>query len=176
MHPLLGGLNVTHKKPDEFDRSLSIGGTDIGVICGVNPYEDIATLFKRKLGLLPPKAMNAAMEWGLRHEAAILKKYHDGGAQVAASNEDAWFAHPAYPGVMISNDTPFAHASPDGFDVSGDTPLVLEVKTANPFAKKTWGQSETTQYPLWYKYQIMWYLYNTGLEEAKMLVLIGLRD
>jgi len=175
-HPSLDPLLVDHYHPEQFDRSCSIGGTDISVICGVNPYEDIATLFKRKKGLIPPKEANAAMEWGLRHEAAVLKKYQDDhpNARVISSNPDSPHGH-EYPGVMVGSWS-FCHASPDGLSIEDGKLKLLEVKTSGIFNKKKWGPTGSSMYPLEYKYQVMWYLYVLGIARADLIVLIGLRD
>jgi putative phage-type endonuclease len=178
-HPSLDPLEVDHFHPDQFVRSHSIGGTDISIICGVNPYTDQVTLFKRKLGLIPKQEMNDAMEWGLRHEAAVLKKYQDDhpDARVISSNPDSPHGH-EYPGVMVGRNPQwsFCHASPDGFSFEDGVLKLLEVKTSGIFNKKKWGPSGSSMYPLEYKYQIMWYLNLLDLREADLIVLIGLRD
>jgi len=173
VHDILTQLPVTHLAIEGFDRSVSIGGTDISVICGVNKYEKVQDLYKRKQGLLPEKESNAPMEWGGRHEPAIRKKLRDMYPSIAVLEPEK-----DYPGVMTSKETPWAHCSPDGFlfDRNTEELSILEIKTASMWSKKMWGSSGSQVYPTAYRYQIQWYLYITGLKKARLAALIGLSD
>ena len=162
---------ITHHAPETFDRESSIGGTDIGGICGHNKYLSSYRVWQNKRGQGDPIEDNALMEWGRRNEDAVIKKLCD--------NHPRWSEpfRPGkdYPGVMHLPDSKI-HASPDGFAMTPDGLVLLEAKTASYFSRNMWGESGSDIYPLHYRYQVQWYLHITGLDKAYIGVLIGGND
>ena len=44
-------------------RESGIGSSEVGTILGLNPYETPYQLWRRKVGIDPPKEQNFAMKW-----------------------------------------------------------------------------------------------------------------
>ena len=162
---------ITHHAPESFDRESSIGGTDIGGICGHNKYLSSYRVWQNKRGQGDPIEDNALMEWGRRNEDAVIKKLCDNHPKWSA----AFRPGKEYPGVMHLPDSK-VHASPDGFAMTPDGLVLLEAKTASYFSRNMWGESGSDIYPLHYRYQVQWYLKVTGLDKAYIGVLIGGND
>lgn len=54
-------------------RNTKIGASDVATLLGVNRYEKPITLYKRKIGRLKPKTVNAAMLRGVELEDAAVE-------------------------------------------------------------------------------------------------------
>jgi putative phage-type endonuclease len=163
--------------PSDVDRANSFGGTDIPIICGHNAYTSPFQLYQRKLGLAPPVEMNEKMEWGLRLEEAVRGKFEEGNptTKLYRPGQD-------YPGVFSFErpkaNRPFkAHASPDAIGVDADgEPFILEVKTTDKWAAKSWGDSGSKVFPMMHRYQVQWYMFVCGIDYAIIAALIGGND
>lgn len=109
-------------------RKDGIGASEVATIVGLNPWETPYQLWRRKLGIDPPKAMNAAMNTGHILEDGVAQYWVQatGRQIIAASKEDFMF---------IDKDRPYLRVSPDrtfwieGATRNDDNKGILECKT-----------------------------------------------
>ena len=74
-------------------RTLGIGSSEVGTILGVNPWETPYQLWRRKLGIDPPKQENDAMRWGHYLEDAIAQAFQDTtGKTIIKASAGDWLA------------------------------------------------------------------------------------
>lgn len=147
-------------------RNTGIGGSDAGVILGVNPFKSLLSLWMEKTGIKEPDDLsdNSAVYWGSTLEHAIrvhvIKQHPDWTIR----NKN----------TMLKSDThPFMIANLDGTvkDEQGRRG-VLEIKTAGGYSAKYWDNGV----PDYYMAQVMHYLAVTGWDFALVAVLIGGQD
>lgn len=143
-------------------RAGRVGGSDIGVIIGVSPFESRAQLLHRKAGLLVDKKQSAAMERGHLLEPAILTYLC---RKLATTIDDALI------GTYVSGDNDRHLYNPDGITTTG---LLLEAKsTTDRSTDHGWGRAGTDQIPDHYLAQVVWGAGILGLKEWRLGVLAG---
>ena len=159
---------VTQEQDEEQwlkNRMQGIGGSDIGAICGVNKYMSPRLLYLIKTGQyeMPiSKESKERMYWGRIHEPIIANEFAKRTNKIIQES----------PATLQHKDYPWAIANVDRFivDEQGRPYGVLECKTADWRLNKDWEEGEI---PRSYIYQIMWYLWITGLEYGAFAALIG---
>lgn len=141
------------------ERQKGIGGSDAGVILGINKYRTAFELWLEKTGQVDPMEIdNEAIYWGNEMEDVVAKEFEKRtGKKVRRSN--FMYSHPEHP---------FIKANVDRL-VVGES-AVLECKTANAFLAKEWEGDEV---PATYLVQVQHYLGVTGKEKGYIAVLIG---
>jgi putative phage-type endonuclease len=104
-------------------RAYSIGGSEIGTIMGLNPWESAYALWAKKTGKIEnPPLTNWAVRFGQAFEQPILELWQQ--------------EHPEYDvyttGTYQDCDNEFLHANPDALAKHKETGewLIVEVKTA----------------------------------------------
>jgi putative phage-type endonuclease len=104
-------------------RAYSIGGSEIGTIMGLNPWESAYALWAKKTGKIEnPPLTNWAVRFGQAFEQPILELWKQ--------------EHPEYDvyttGTYQDCDNEFLHANPDALAKHKETGewLIVEVKTA----------------------------------------------
>lgn len=96
------------------ERTLGIGSSEVGTILGVNPWETPYQLWRRKLGIDPPKEENDAMRWGHYLEDAIAQMFQDTtGKTIIKASAGDWIA--------VDKDRDFLRVSPDRTYWLGDS-------------------------------------------------------
>lgn len=131
-------------------RSTGIGGSQVGTILGVNPWESAYTLWAKLSKRIPDSfVQNEKMFWGTVLEPVIrdewLKQNSDYECFETGTWADGW-----------------KHANPDGILKLGDDYGLLEIKTAG---------YKWSQVPENYFVQCQWYMYLLGLKWCKLVVL-----
>lgn len=141
------------------ERTKGIGGSDAGVILGLNKYRTAFELWLEKSGQVDPiEVDNESIYWGNEMENVVAKEFEKRtGKKVRRSN--FMYNHPEYP---------FIKANVDRL-VVGES-AVLECKTASAFLAKEW---ENDEIPDTYLIQVQHYLGVTGKEKGYIAVLIG---
>jgi putative phage-type endonuclease len=141
------------------ERAKGIGGSDAGVILGLNNYQTAFELWLEKTGQVEPIEIdNEAIYWGNEMENVVAKEFEKRtGKKVRRTN--FMYSHPEHP---------FIKANVDRM-VVGES-AVLECKTANAFLAKEW---EGDEIPATYLVQVQHYLMVTGKEKGYIAVLIG---
>jgi putative phage-type endonuclease len=140
------------------ERSNGIGGSEVGTILGLNPYESAYALWAKKTGRIPSEIKeNWAIRFGKAFEEPIL---HVGAEE-----------HPEYEvfttGTYRDSLLPFRHANPDALARNRETGewIVVEVKTA----RSTWDSV-----PAGYVAQVQHYMDILGLKQAALVAVAGM--
>ncbi|MGG3803129.1 YqaJ viral recombinase family protein [Metabacillus fastidiosus] len=150
--------DMTH---DEWlkERTKGIGGSDAGVILGLDKYRTPFELWLEKTGQVEPVQIdNEAIYWGNEMEDVVAKEFEKRtGKKVRRCN--FMFSHADYPYIRANVDRM----------VVGES-AVLECKTASAFLAKEWKEDEI---PDTYLVQVQHYLGVTGKQKGYIAVLIG---
>lgn len=142
-------------------RRQGIGGSDVGTICGVNPYSCILEVYDDKVLGKEKEFSDTAkerMHWGSVLEDVIADEFAKRN-NLKISKLEA---------VLKSSEYPFALANIDR--LVGDHEAILEIKTTSERNKEAWISGDI---PLSYIYQIQWYMMVTGIEKAYLACLVG---
>lgn len=144
-------------------RRYGIGGSEIGTICGVNPYSSIMDLYDYKVTGKRQEFTEDAkerMHFGTILEDIIAKEF-------AQRN----YVECAEIGMLKSKKYPFCLANIDRLIIEdGEVKAILECKTAGEYAKEDWINGNIS---LSYIYQVQWYMFITGIHKAYIAGLIG---
>lgn len=139
-------------------RATGIGGSEIGTIMGLNPWESAYTLFAKRTDRIPTLPLTSmAVQLGNILEKPILKLW-------AERNPD-WTVYTT--GTYRSNANPFMLANPDALahnEATGEW-IVIEVKTSRNY----WYEV-----PPAYVAQVQHYLDVFNLKNAVLVGLIGM--
>jgi putative phage-type endonuclease len=139
-------------------RKGGIGGSEIGTILGLNPWESAYALWAKRSGLIPTlPVQNFAMRLGQVLEKPILQLWQERNPE--------WQVFTT--GTYQDRDRPHLHANPDALAHNPDTKewIVLEVKTSRNY----WEQL-----PPQYEAQVQHYLGILDLQRAILIGLVGM--
>lgn len=140
-------------------RSQGVGGSQVGAILGVNPWESAFSLWARQLGLLEPKESNLAMRLGNLFEPVIKEAWLLDNPEYKIYETGTWQS--TKPGWE------WCHANPDGILEANGELEILEVK----MSRYPWDEV-----PPHYKAQVLWYMWILGIHKAKLVALFGGND
>lgn len=140
-------------------RMSGIGGSDVAVIMGHNPWKKPYELYCEKVGLIEPEDLsdNEAVEWGIELEPSVAKKF----CEKTGKKVKRW-------GTVYNPTLSWQMANFDRLIVGED--CGLECKTANAFKKEEW---EGDSVPDAYYCQCQWYCHLSGFEGWWIACLIG---
>lgn len=143
--------------PEWLEARSGIGGSDIGTICGVNPYKTAEELIEKRLSdsktVLTP---SLPMRLGTALEPSIRRLWLE---------DNAAFLDVVETGTWQSTKNPFWKANPDGIIIYKDGTLgILEIKF-----------SQAAKLSDAWLYQVNWYLMLLGLDNAVLVQLRGNR-
>lgn len=140
-------------------RNKGIGGSDAGIIMGLNPYKSINDLWLEKTNQVEQEDLtdNEYVYWGNQLEDMVAKEF------AKRSNYKV-----RRMGTVQSNEYPFMIANIDRWIVGEN--FGLECKTANAFAGKNWEDDEL---PDSYYCQCLHYMAVTGAPCWYIAVLLG---
>lgn len=140
-------------------RSKGIGGSDAGIILGLNKYRTKFELWLEKTGQVEPVELdNEAIYWGNEMEDVVAKEFEK-RTEKKVRRVNYMFSHPEHHFIKANLDRV----------VVGESAL-LECKTASAFLAKEWEGEEV---PDTYLVQVQHYLGVTGKEVAYIAVLVG---
>lgn len=133
-------------------RQSGIGGSEVASILNLSPYKSAVTLFYEKLGLIEQPPATMAMRLGNLLEPGIVEAFRQEYPTITVYHENLTFA---------SLENPRFRANPDAIieDQNGNL-SILEIKHTSQY----W-----TEIPLHYKYQVLWYMFVTGLTNPATL-------
>ncbi|WP_171075093.1 lambda-exonuclease family protein [Nonomuraea basaltis] len=135
-------------------RSHRIGGSDIGVICGVSKWTSRYALWCEKAGLVQPDPTTREQARGHYLEQGIADWYADQNPDVQVVKTGTW--------VSTRPGRDYQLANPDRLLVhNGEAVGGLEIKT--DAEGRDWGQEGTDEVPYNYLAQVKWYMDTTGL-------------
>jgi putative phage-type endonuclease len=141
-------------------RSQGVGGSQVGAILGLNPWESAFSLWARAVGAIEAKESNLAMRLGNMFEPVIKEAWLSENPDMMIMDTGTWQS--TKPGWE------WCHANPDGIivDANGEL-LILEVK----MSRYPWDEV-----PAHYKAQVLWYMWILGIHKAKLVALFGGND
>jgi len=146
-------------------RTRGIGGSDVGAICGVHKYATPRTVYLKKTGQYEEDFDDASKErmyWGHVLEPLVADEFQRRtGKKVVES-----------PATLVHKDHAWAIANVDRFivDDNGVPYGILECKTASSYMEEDWEEGNV---PLYYLYQLRWYMWITGLKYGAIACLVG---
>lgn len=173
-------MHVKELKWVSIDRSLIVGGTDMGILMGVNKWKSRDELIKEKLGELVVED-NDAMYWGRMAEPMVAEHIKNN------LDDDYYLFNPVNTRLPVYRcrylraqsqiehpHYPFIVGSPDRLVLEKNTHEVIEgieIKTAYEWTLKKWKVSP----PDYHLMQMQTYMMCTGLEEWRCCCLVGNR-
>lgn len=145
-------------------RDKGVGGSDVGVIIGVNRWKSVEQLWREKTGRIKPEDIS--------HKPAIIL----GNALEPALRNEYAYRHPNVkveePQYMLQDDEhPWRQASLDGVLTYEDGRTeVLEIKTVGWASAQYW---EPDTVPISYACQVLHYMAVSGYRQAQLIAMIG---
>jgi len=137
-------------------RSQGLGGSELGTILGLNPWESAYTLFHKKLGNIEDSvAQNWAIRFGNAFERPILDLYSE-----EHPDEEIFVT-----GTFRSKHADWMIANPDALAKVNGEWKIIEVKTAKAGFKEL---------PPHYEAQVIWYMLVTGIKKATVVAVAGM--
>lgn len=138
------------------NEDAAVGGSDIGAIAGLSPFESQITKWAKKTKQIPDEIEpNMSMRLGNKLETPILEIFAEEHPEYEIYTTGTW-AHKQFP---------WQRANPDALYKKADgTWGIIEVK----FSRDYW--SEVPQH---YRAQVLWYMNVFGIQEAKLVALAG---
>ena len=152
-------------------RQNGIGGSEVGAILGLNPFQSSIELFYNKLGEIEPKQENIPMFMGnfLEDKVAELYQYYEKDNETLIKNYNSGKKINKIERVnyLLSNkDYPYLLGNIDRVQTSPEKCLI-EIKTISGFAMSSWESG----IPVYFLAQIQAYLMITGLSLCKLVML-----
>lgn len=150
-------------------RKTGLGGTDMSVVLGVNPWKTPAELWAEKTELIAPEDLddNELVHFGNVLEDVVASEYvrrrsARENREVKVRRVNRTLRHRTLPTLLANLDR----------DILGE-PRVLECKTADKWSAGKWGDSFTDQVPDHYIIQAQTYAEVCDVEDVHLAVLIG---
>ena len=140
-------------------RNTGLGGSDAGIVAGLNKWKSPLMLWLEKTGQAEPEDLskNERVYWGKKNEANIAEWFEEQTGKKVIRK-----------GLMRSKENPFMLATVDRMVVGEDAGL--EIKTAGVDQSKNWIDDEI---PDTYYCQCQWYMAVTGCAYWYIAALIG---
>ena len=148
-------------------RDKGVGGSDVGVIIGVNHWKSIEQLWQEKTGRVKPEDIShkPAIILGTALEPALRSEY-------AYRHLDIKVEEPLY--MLQDTEKPCRQASLDGIITCQDgMKEVLEIKTVGGFNVAPWNMGGV---PESYACQVLHYMAVSGYRRAQIIAMIGNSD
>lgn len=148
-------------------RDKGVGGSDVGVIMGVNRWKTVEQLWAEKTGRTKPEDIShkPCVILGNAVEPALRAEY-------AYRHLDVLVEEPQY--MLQDSEHPWRQASLDGIITCPDGMReVLEIKTVGGFNVAPWNLGGV---PESYACQVLHYMGVTGFRRAQIIAMIGNSD
>ena len=141
-------------------RTKGIGGSDVSVIAGVNPFRSIFQLWLEKTGEVEPEETeNDNTHFGNVLEPVIKREFSKRtGLKVRAKRA-----------LLQSEEYPFMLADLDGVIYENGKMNLFEAKTASAYKQEIWEKGIPEEYVL----QVQHYMAVTGAEKTYLAALVG---
>ena len=138
-------------------RSDGIGGSEIGTILGLNPWESPFYLWAVKTGKIPPKQLDSfPVKLGQILEPVIFD-------QIIPMLHPDWQLQTV--GTYQHPNLPFLHANPDAIALIDGELVVVEIKTS---------RNHFSELPPHYEYQIKHYMNVLGIKRGVVFGLVAM--
>lgn len=141
-------------------RTKGIGGSDVSVIAGVNPFRSIFQLWLEKTGEVEPEETeNDNTHFGNVLEPVVKREFSKRtGLKVRAKRA-----------LLQSEEYPFMLADLDGVIYENGKMNLFEAKTASAYKQEIWEKGIPEEYVL----QVQHYMAVTGAEKTYLAALVG---
>lgn len=136
----------------------TIGGSEAAAACGIDPYRSAVMLWLEKTGRVA-RHETEAMRWGRLVEPLIFASLQTDGRDVLPAPADGY----------KDPERPWLTGHPDGFVRLDGARGVLEIKTANQWARA----QHDGDVPVHWQAQVQQYLHLTGLDVALVACLVN---
>jgi putative phage-type endonuclease len=143
------------------ERKKTIGGSEIGAILGMNPWQSAYSLWAERTGRIPAFDGNLQTKMGTFLEEFVARLFEESsGKKVQRTNY-----------IYRNDDYPILHASPDRLLVGEDAGL--EIKTTSAYNS---GKFKGEDFPGQYYAQAVQYMMVTQRRQWYIAVLVGNTD
>ena len=141
-------------------RTKGIGGSDVSVIAGINPFRSIFQLWLEKTGQVEPEETeNDHTHFGNVLEPVVKREFSKRtGLKVRAKRA-----------LLQSGEYPFMLADLDGVIYENGKMNLFEAKTASAYKQEIWERGVPEEYML----QVQHYMAVTGAEKTYLAALVG---
>ena len=141
-------------------RTRGIGGSDVSVIAGINPFKSIYELWLEKTHQVQPQESSSEYtHFGTLLEPIVRKEFSARtGLKVRQKHM-----------ILQSLEYPFMFADLDGAINENGEQVIFEAKTASAYKKDVWDNGV----PLPYVLQVQHYMCVTGAKKTYIAALVG---
>ena len=141
-------------------RTGGIGGSDVSIIAGINPFKSIHQLWLEKTGRVEPEQTESEYAYfGTLLEPIVRKEFTERtGIKVRQKHM-----------LLQSEEYPFMYADLDGVINEGGELAIFEAKTASQYKMNTWEEDVPAGYIL----QVQHYMAVTGAKKTYIAALVG---
>lgn len=141
-------------------RTMGIGGSDVSVIAGINPFKSIYQLWLEKTGQIEiSEEESDYAHFGTLLEPVVRKEFTERtGIKVRRKNM-----------LLQSVQNPFMIADLDGIINDNGKPAIFEAKTASAYKEDVWKEGVPAEYIL----QVQHYMAVTGAERTYVAAIVG---
>ena len=156
---LVKTVNLSHADWLRY-RTMGIGGSDVSVIAGINPYKSAYQLWLEKTGQIEPaESENEYTHFGTVLEPVIRREFMERtGLKVRQKH------------MLLQSETyPFMLANLDGVVKVNGEMCIFEAKTASAYKLDEWQSGIPPEYML----QVQHYMAVTDTSKAYIAALIG---
>lgn len=159
MRKLVSTKDITKEEWLKY-RTTGIGGSDVSVLAGLNPFKSVYQLWLEKTGQIEPLLSdNEFTHFGNLLEPIVRKEFTERtGIKVRQKNM-----------LLQSDEYPFMIADLDGVINENGKLIIFEAKTASNYKKEIWEQEVPAEYLL----QVQHYMGVTGAKQTYIAALIG---
>ena len=141
-------------------RTKGIGGSDVSIIAGINPFKSVHQLWLEKTGQAEPEEGNSDYtHFGTILEPVVRKEFMERtGIKVRQKHM-----------LLQSDEYPFMLADLDGVIRENGKLCIFEAKTASAYKQEVWEEGVPAPYIL----QVQHYMAVTGAEKTYIAAIVG---
>ena len=141
-------------------RTQGIGGSDVSIIAGINPYKSVHQLWLEKTGQIVPEHTDSEFaHFGTLLEPIVRREFMERtGLKVRQKFM-----------LLQSEEYPFMLADVDGIINENGERVIFEAKTASAYKQDIWEEGVPAGYIL----QVQHYMSVTGAKKAYVAALVG---
>ena len=141
-------------------RTGGIGGSDVSIIAGINPFKSVHQLWLEKTGQVEPEQTESEFaHFGTLLEPIVRKEFTERtGIKVRQKHM-----------LLQSEEYPFMYADLDGVINEDGELAIFEAKTASQYKMDTWEEDVPAVYIL----QVQHYMAVTGAKKTYIAALVG---
>lgn len=141
-------------------RTGGIGGSDVSIISGINPFKSVHQLWLEKTGQVEPEQTESEYaHFGTLLEPIVRKEFIERtGIKVRQKHM-----------LLQSEEYPFMYADLDGVINEDGELAIFEAKTASQYKMDTWEEDVPAGYIL----QVQHYMAVTGAKKTYIAALVG---